>query len=120
MTTNEKNEADLNKRSSQLKRVQTQFDKNEYRSAITRARILLERGVPDAYFLVMNACVKLKDVKTAERIVKLALKRNIQKDYLAKILLDVYNEAEEFNKYDKLYANLKIMSAEEALRSITS
>lgn len=89
------------KKKNTLKHADELFRAREYSEAIRKAFPLLERGVADAFFVALRACKELKDIRTAERIVRIGLTRPIRPELLYGFLSEVYLAADEIERYHK-------------------
>jgi hypothetical protein len=111
-----------NKKAHDFDRLKTLYERGEYEEVITHAKIGLEKGISGTYRIVLDACTALKDEKTAERIVKIGLKRKINEIMLLTLLSNVYYATKNQTKYEATIKLVKelINKKEEILRRFTS
>lgn len=111
-----------NRKDKDINKLRKLLNQREYAAVITHARIALEKGITEAYRLSINACIMLKDELTAERLVKLGLKKGISETHLLSLLSRVYLATQNQEKYDKTIELIRKLAnkKEEILRRITS
>jgi len=110
------------RKNKDLEKLRTFFITGQDKMVLTHARIALDKGITEAYRITLESCIRLKDINTAERIVRFGLKRGISPLLLYRLLANVYLETDELDKYLRVtnVINELTRKKEEVLRKFTS